>query len=201
MFEYDFKRSCRRCYDIDVSGHFLDRYRMLSGYIRWGIVDTGAVEVDGVILPVSIGNEFISKMELLSAQPVLDPRAVNGAVVVPQSHTLLWLPWTDTDGRNVKQFSVLVCAVSVRVGKVISPLLANATVDTFEGAVAVSVKVVSVVAWAWAGRTEVTIKLRKYDYVWQRVECGQLGLSKVAEGVPYDRDAETQTIYIQQDGL
>ena len=81
---------------------------MFLGYIRWGVVDTGAVEADGVTRPVSIGNEFIAKMELLSAQPVLDPRAVNGAVVVPQSHTSLWLPWTNMDGRNVKQFSVLV---------------------------------------------------------------------------------------------
>ena len=51
------------------------------------------------------------------------------------------------------------------------------------------------------GRLAVTIKLRKYGTVWQRVECEKLGLSKVREGVPYDRAAETQTIYIYQNGL
>lgn len=51
------------------------------------------------------------------------------------------------------------------------------------------------------GRFAVTIKLRKNGTVWRRVECGKLGLSKVAEGVPYNRATETQTIYILQDGL
>lgn len=51
------------------------------------------------------------------------------------------------------------------------------------------------------GRLAITIKLRKFGTVWQRVECDTFGLSKVAEGVPYDRAAETQTIYIQQDEL
>lgn len=47
------------------------------------------------------------------------------------------------------------------------------------------------------GRFAITIRLRKFGSIWHRVECGKLGLSKVVGGVPYD----TQTIYIQQDGL
>ena len=51
------------------------------------------------------------------------------------------------------------------------------------------------------GRSAITIKLRKYGSIWQRVECGKLGVSKVAESVPFDRATETETLYILQDGL
>lgn len=80
------------------------------GYIRCGVVDEGTSGPgrDEVGNPVSIGNWLMANMELLSAQPVLAPLVVNAAVVVPQSHRSVGLPWTDMDGRNVKQFSVLV---------------------------------------------------------------------------------------------
>lgn len=49
------------------------------------------------------------------------------------------------------------------------------------------------------GRLGFTIKLHKFGTVWQRIECGDLKLSKVAEDVPYHRAAETQKIIIRQD--
>ena len=91
-----------------------------------------------------MGNEFIANKELLSAQPVLAPWIVNAAVVVPQSHRSVVLPLTDKDGMNLKQFSVLVCAVSIRVGKV-TMVAFNATVGPEGPARPDSVNVVSVI--------------------------------------------------------
>lgn len=56
---------------------------------------------------VGVGSWLIVMIELLSAQPVVDPLVVNVKVVVPQSHTSLARPCTDIEGRNLKQFSVL----------------------------------------------------------------------------------------------
>ena len=82
---------------------------VVDGGVDRGVVGgTSGPGGPGVGSPVSIGNWFMAKMELLSAQPVLAPLVVNAAVVVPQSQRSVGLPWTDKDGRNVKQFSVLV---------------------------------------------------------------------------------------------
>ena len=52
---------------------------------------------------VGSSNWSIGTTVLLSAQPVLAPLVVNGAVVDPQSHSKVAWPWTDKDGKNVKQ--------------------------------------------------------------------------------------------------
>lgn len=53
------------------------------------------------------------------------------------------------------------------------------------------------------GLFAITVKLRKFGNIWQRVECEKLGLSGLSKlgQVPHERDSETQTIYIPQDGL
>lgn len=122
VFEHDFEGSGRNCWDLDVSVfvHSFDWKvcKMAWEYVRGGVVVEGVDEVevggisglgrDAMGKTVSVGNWFMAKMELLSAQPVLAPWVVNAAVVVPQSHRSVTLPWTDEDGKNVKQFSVLV---------------------------------------------------------------------------------------------
>ena len=64
--------------------------------------------VDTPDMPVLNRQGLIAKRVLLSAQLVLPPLIVNGAVVVMQSHSKVGLPCTDIDGRNGKQFSVFV---------------------------------------------------------------------------------------------
>ena len=62
---------------------------VVGGYIR----GTGAAEAADVMTrPVSVGNWSMATMELLSAQPVMDPWVVRAAVVVPQSHCSLAPP-------------------------------------------------------------------------------------------------------------
>ena len=64
--------------------------------------------VDTPDMPASARQGLIAKRVLLSAQLVLPPRIVKGAVVVMQSHTNVGVPCTDMDGKNGKQFSVFV---------------------------------------------------------------------------------------------
>ena len=120
------------------------------GYVRFGDITMGVVVVGalnvGVIitigavvlvdaLNVGVGNWLMGTIEFPSAQPVMDPWVVKAAVVVPQSHTSLWAPCTDIDGRYVKQFSVLVWAVSVTVAKVILPRIVNGATSEAAGMV------------------------------------------------------------------
>ena len=86
-------------------------------------------------LDVGVGKLLIGMIEFPSAQPVVDPWVVKAAVVVPQSHTSLWRPCTDTDGRYVKQFSVLGWAVSVTAAKVILPKVVNGATSEEAGIV------------------------------------------------------------------
>ena len=97
-------------------------------------INIGAVVV--VDAPdADVGNLLIVMIEFPSAQPVMDPWVVQAAVVVPQSHTSLWRPCTDTDGRYVKQFLVLVWAVSVTVAKVMLPKGVNGATSEAAGMV------------------------------------------------------------------
>ena len=82
-----------------------DSLRNPLEYVRFDVT-IGADVGDVMETSVMAGGWFIHKMELLSAQPVLDALTVKAAVVVPQSHTSLGLPCTDMDGKYVKQFSV-----------------------------------------------------------------------------------------------
>lgn len=85
--------------------------------------------IDAPDMPAPIRKGLMAKRVLLSAQLVLLPRTVNGAVVVMQSHSRVGLPWTDMDGRNGKQFSVFVGAVSVKVGKDTVEMVVNGDVS------------------------------------------------------------------------
>ena len=104
-------------------------------------------------LNVGVGKLLIVMIESPSAQPVVNPWVVRAAVVVPQSHTSLWRPCTDTEGRYVKQFSVLVWAVSVTVAKVILPRIVNGATSEAAGMVP-SGLVVSVPALLWSAANE-----------------------------------------------
>ena len=64
---------------------------LIADDVTVGVTVVGLV-ADDVTIPVSVGNWSMAKMELLSAQPVVDPWVVKAAVVVPQSHTSLGLP-------------------------------------------------------------------------------------------------------------
>lgn len=88
----------------------------------------------------------------------MDPWVVNTAVVDPQSHNSLGMPWTDMDGRNVKQFSVFAWAGSVRDENVAFETVAKSTIEIDGGELVLvdPVLYVSVLALFWAAADELS---------------------------------------------
>ena len=108
---------------------------MVVGALNVGVTFTAGAVVVVDALNVGVGNWLIVMIEFPSAQPVVNPWVVKAAVIVPQSHTLLWRPCMDAAGRYAKQFSVLVWAVSVTVAKVILPKVVNGATSEAAGMV------------------------------------------------------------------
>ena len=124
-----------RVAEITIGVMVVDALDVGVGRLLIGLVEItiGAVGVD--TLDPGVGKLLIGMIEFPSAQPVVSPWVVKAAVVVPQSHTSLWRPCTDTDGRYVKQFSVLVWAVSVTRAKLILPRVLNGATSEEAGMV------------------------------------------------------------------